>query len=179
MVDFAGWNMPVQYKSIMQEHMAVRTKVGLFDVSHMGEFSLSGAQAADFVQYVVANDVNKLSKPDSALYTQMVKPDGGTVDDLIVYRRKDDFLLVVNASNIEKDWNWLNSHLSKFPDVKMKDMSDETGLLALQGPHAVQLFSDVAGDFVKDLHSFAYGEETVQLAFEIGGQLWTETDAVG
>src|SRR5438309_7900152 len=93
MVDFAGWNMPVQYKSIVQELQAVRTKVGLFDVSHMGEFLVTGAQAADFVQYMVANDCKKLSKPDMALYTQFVRPDGSTVDDLIVYRRKTDWLL--------------------------------------------------------------------------------------
>src|ERR1700726_998492 len=78
MVDFAGWNMPVQYKSIVTEHMAVRTKVGLFDVSHMGEFTVSGAHAHDFIQYVIANDLNKLDKPNCALYTQLVRPNGGT-----------------------------------------------------------------------------------------------------
>lgn len=158
MVDFAGWNMPVQYKSIVGEHMAVRTRVGLFDVSHMGEFTVTGALASEFIHYAVANDIKKLAEPNRALYTQLVKPDGGTVDDLIVYRRADDFLLVVNASNIEKDWDWLNSHLAKFPGVKMKNISDQTGLLALQGPSAVELFSSLAGEHVKDMHSFTYGE---------------------
>lgn len=160
MVDFAGWNMPVQYKSIVQEHLAVRTKVGLFDVSHMGEFLVTGSQAAEFVQYLVANDCNKLSQPDMALYTQFVKPDGGTVDDLIVYRRKSDWLLVVNASNIDKDWAWLNQHIAKFKDVKLEDISDTTGLLALQGPHAVELFADMVGAHVADMPSFTYGEGT-------------------
>lgn len=161
MVDFAGWNMPVQYKSIIQEHMAVRTKVGIFDVSHMGEFIVSGADAGAFVQYVVANDCQKLDKPNMALYTQFVQPDGGTVDDLIVYRRQQDWLLVVNASNIDKDWQWINSHLGKFPQVKLENISDQTGLLALQGPHAVSLWSDLAGAQVKDMPSFTYGEATV------------------
>src|SRR5215210_5576725 len=92
MVDFAGWNMPVQYKSIVTEHMAVRTKVGVFDVSHMGEFVITGSGAHDFVQYMVANDIERLHKPNMALYTQFVMPNGGTVDDLIVYRRDHDFL---------------------------------------------------------------------------------------
>src|SRR5271155_3356381 len=93
MVDFAGWNMPVQYKSIVTEHMAVRTHVGLFDVSHMGEFTVSGDGARDLVQYLIANDVDKLSQPNRALYTQFVMPGGGTIDDLIVYRRSQDYLL--------------------------------------------------------------------------------------
>jgi len=158
MVDFAGWNMPVQYKSIISEHMAVRTKAGLFDVSHMGEFVVTGADAHDFVQYMIANDVNRLSKPNMALYTQFVMPSGGTVDDLIVYRRENDFLLVVNASNIEKDWSWCKEHAKKFKDVQLRDISDRTGLLALQGPEAVGLLSRLCGDWIKDMGSFTYGE---------------------
>jgi aminomethyltransferase len=160
MVDFAGWNMPVQYKSIVTEHQAVRNGVGLFDVSHMGEFTVTGPQAHEFVQFMIANDLNRLSNPNMALYTQFVMPHGGTVDDLIVYRRENDYLLVVNASNIEKDWKWVNEHARKF-DVKPKDISDETALLALQGPRAVELLAEVAGAFVKDMHSFTYGEATV------------------
>lgn len=160
MVDFAGWNMPVQYKSIITEHMAVRQKVGLFDVSHMGEFSVTGAGAFDFVQHMVANDINRLHKPNMALYTQFVTPTGGTVDDLIVYRREHDFYLVVNASNIEKDWRWLKQYADKF-DVKMHDASDETGLLALQGPSAKDVLASVAGDWVKEMPSFTYGEAEI------------------
>ncbi|MGH9549131.1 MAG: glycine cleavage system aminomethyltransferase GcvT, partial [Terriglobales bacterium] len=168
MVDFAGWNMPVQYKSIIAEHMAVRTKVGVFDVSHMGEFVVSGADAHNFVQYMIANDLNKLTKPDSALYTQLVRPDGGTVDDLIVYRRKEDFLIVVNASNINKDWEWFQAHKSAFESVSMRNISDETALLALQGPHAVELLSKLVGDWVAQMPSFTYGEGTaagIKVAF--------------
>lgn len=161
MVDFAGWNMPVQYKSIVAEHQAVRNKVGLFDVSHMGEFVVSGSGAHDFVQYAIANDLNRLNKPNMALYTQLVRPGGGTVDDLIVYRRDHDFLLVVNASNIEKDWKWLEELRRKFNDVKMEDISDRTALLALQGPLAVDLFAQLAGAQVKEMASFTYGHSKV------------------
>ena len=133
MVDFAGWNMPVQYKSIVTEHMAVRTKLGLFDVSHMGEFVVSGSDAHDFLQYVIANDLDKLSSPNMALYTQFVMPSGGTVDDLIVYRRDEDYLLVVNASNIDKDWNWIKQYSGQFKNVYLKNISEDVSLLALQG----------------------------------------------
>ncbi len=148
--------MPVQYKSIVQEHMAVRQHCGLFDVSHMGEFIVSGADAGAFVQKMVANDIGRLTEPDRALYTQFVNEDGGTVDDLIVYRRQNDFLLVVNASNIEKDWNWLKKYVPS--GVQMKDISDATGLLALQGPQAAKLLASLCGDFVLAMPSFSYGE---------------------
>jgi aminomethyltransferase len=92
-----------------------------------------------------------------ALYTQFVRPNGGTVDDLIVYRRQDDFLLVVNASNMEKDWQWIQSNKSQFPNVELKNISNETGLLALQGPNAVPLFKELVGDWVESMHSFTYG----------------------
>src|SRR5579885_1943128 len=161
MVDFAGWYMPVQYKSIVTEHLATRKAVGIFDVSHMGEFVVTGDRRADFVQYMVANDVTPLSEPNRALYTQMTREDGGNVDDLIVYRREHDCLLVVNASNIEKDWRWLNEHVHRFEGVKLTDISEQTGLLALQGPHAVQLWADIAGGTISDLGSFHYGERTI------------------
>jgi aminomethyltransferase len=189
MVDFAGWNMPVQYKSIVTEHNAVRTKAGLFDVSHMGEFVITGPQAHDFVQFMVANDINKLTGPNMALYTQFVTPSGGTVDDLIVYRREKDFLLVVNASNIEKDWNWLKQNSGKFSDVDMRDISDRTGLLALQGPEAVALLARLAGDWIKDMPSFTYGEATldgVPISFgrtgytgEDGFEIFVDADKTG
>jgi aminomethyltransferase len=189
MVDFAGWNMPVQYKSIVAEHMAVRTKAGIFDVSHMGEFVVTGADAHEFVQYMVANDVNKLSKPNMALYTQFVMPTGGTVDDLIVYRRENDFLLVVNASNIAKDWGWCKEHAGKFKDVQLKDISDRTGLLALQGPEAVALLAKLCGDWLKDMPSFTYGEAQlngIPISFgrtgytgEDGFEIFVEADKTG
>lgn len=156
MVDFAGWDMPVQYKSIVAEHMAVRTKVGLFDVSHMGEFLVTGNDAEKFVQYMIANDIARLKKPNMALYTQMLTDEGGTVDDLIVYRLEHGFLLVVNASNIEKDWEWLQENTTQFKSVTLKDISNDTALLALQGPLAEELMAKMAGDVVKSLPSFSY-----------------------
>jgi aminomethyltransferase len=156
MVDFAGWLMPVQYKSISTEHMAVRTNVGLFDVSHMGEFLVTGAKARDFVQFMIANDIDRLNKPNMALYTQMCTDEGGTVDDLIVYRLDGGYLLVVNASNIEKDWSWLQENITDFKGVILKDISEDTCLLALQGPKAVELMALMGGDVVKELPSFHY-----------------------
>jgi aminomethyltransferase len=160
MVPFAGWNMPVQYKGIVAEHTATRQRCGLFDVSHMGEFTVVGADSHDFIQHVIANDLNRLTEPDRALYSQLCYEDGGTVDDLIVYRRKADFMLVVNASNIDKDFAWLKEQSAKF-DVTLTDISDQTGLLALQGPQAVPLLSKIVGDWVAQLPSFAYGEAEV------------------
>ncbi|MBI4534314.1 MAG: glycine cleavage system aminomethyltransferase GcvT [Candidatus Melainabacteria bacterium] len=161
MVDFAGWNMPVQYKSIIAEHMAVRTRIGIFDVSHMGEFVVKGSGAHDFVQYVIANDLGRLKAPNAALYTQFVNQYGGTVDDLIVYRRNDDYLMVVNASNIEKDWKWLAEHAKNLHDVVLDDISDATGLIALQGPESVKLMGKLGGSQADKLPAFGYGEGTV------------------
>lgn len=160
MVDFAGWNMPVQYKSIVAEHTATRTAVGVFDVSHMGEFVVEGERALEFLQYLVPNDVSKLTV-NKALYTQLATEEGGTVDDLIIYRLANHYLAVVNASNIDKDWQWFNQHARRFDGVRLTDISDETGLIALQGPHAVQLLADVAGPQVKEMGSFTYGEATI------------------
>jgi aminomethyltransferase len=152
MVPFGGWDMPVQYSGIIEEHQAVRQAAGLFDVSHMGEFRVEGDGAEAFVQKVVANDVSKLA-PDQALYTQFTRPDGGTVDDLLVYRQPDGFLLVVNASNIGKDWDWLQSH--KPDDVYLTDESDKTAMLALQGPKAAAILAPlVKGGDVTTLKGF-------------------------
>ena len=172
MVDFAGWNMPVQYKSIVVEHTATRTKAGLFDVSHMGEFIVTGDGAFDFIQYLIANDLSKLTEPNRAIYSQLVMPDGGTVDDLIVYRRapgtigcegqtEENYLVIVNASNIDKDWKWFNEHKAKFPSVKLENVSDNYGLLAIQGPEAVKIFAKLAGSLVESMKSFTYGEATI------------------
>ncbi len=172
MVDFAGWNMPVQYKSIVVEHHATRTKAGLFDVSHMGEFIVTGDGAFEFIQYLIANDLSKLTEANRAIYSQLVMPDGGTVDDLIVYRRsagtigcegmsEENYLLIVNASNIDKDWKWINEHKDKYPSVKLQNVSDNFGLLAIQGPEAVKIFAKLAGNQVESMKSFTYGEATI------------------
>jgi aminomethyltransferase len=131
LVDFAGYYMPIQYRGIIDEHRRVRSTVGLFDVSHMGEFYVSGANAEKFLQNVTINDVSKLAV-NQVQYSAMCYEDGGIVDDLLVYRMADKFLLVVNASNLEKDWNWLSDHL--IADVRMENRSDDCSLLALQGP---------------------------------------------
>ncbi len=161
MVDFAGWNMPVQYQSIIKEHMAVRQAVGLFDVSHMGEFIVKGEGAKAFIQYLIANDLERLQKPNTALYTQFVNQNGGTVDDLIVYRRENDYLLVVNAGNIDKDWQWLQQHLTNFTNIELINESDKTSLLALQGPKAKALMKDLAGEQAANLPGFHYGQSTI------------------
>ncbi|WP_309118380.1 glycine cleavage system aminomethyltransferase GcvT [Paenibacillus sp.] len=141
-IDFGGWELPVQFEGILKEHEAVRHRAGLFDVSHMGELLVTGAEAVAFLQRLVANDVAKLSA-GAAMYTPMCYPDGGTVDDLLVYRLGEDrFLLVVNASNVETDLAWMLRHASG--DVTIRDVSAETALLAVQGPAAVDVVRDAS-----------------------------------
>ncbi|MGA9269506.1 MAG: glycine cleavage system aminomethyltransferase GcvT [Lutimonas sp.] len=136
MVPFAGYNMPVQYEGVNVEHETVRKGVGVFDVSHMGEFLVEGDKALDLIQKVTSNDASKLAVGD-AQYSCMPNADGGIVDDLIVYRVKDTtFLLVVNASNIEKDWKWIN--VQNTMGAELRDVSDFYSLLAIQGPKAVE-----------------------------------------
>ena len=132
MVPFAGFEMPVQYKGVKQEHVQVREKVGIFDVSHMGEFFIEGPHALDLIQKISANDASKLFD-GKAQYSYMPNAKGGVIDDLIIYRIHDEkYLLVVNASNIEKDWNWIKSHDEW--ETKMTNASDDYSLLAIQGP---------------------------------------------
>jgi len=136
MMPFAGYNMPIQYEGVSIEHETVREKLGVFDVSHMGEFFLEGPGTIDLIQRVCTNDASKLID-GQAQYTCMPNEDGGIVDDLIIYRfNEDKFMLVVNASNIEKDWNWISKFNTE--GVKMTNSSDEYSLLAVQGPLAVQ-----------------------------------------
>lgn len=136
MVPFAGFNMPVQYEGVTAEHETVRNGVGVFDVSHMGEFLLTGPNALALIQKVTSNDASTLTK-GRAQYSCLPNAEGGIVDDLIVYRMKEEqYLLVVNASNIEKDWNWISSHNDL--GVDMKNLSDDYSLLAIQGPKAVE-----------------------------------------
>ncbi len=133
-IDFGGWELPVQFSGIKQEHEAVRTKAGLFDVSHMGEIEVKGGGSFDYLQKMITNDLSKV-KNGAALYTAMCYETGGTVDDLLVYKMEDDhYLLVVNASNIEKDYEWLEKHLEG--EVTLKNQSETTAQIALQGPLA-------------------------------------------
>jgi len=138
MAEFAGYNMPISYSGINDEHAAVRNSVGVFDVSHMGEFILKGDKALDLIQRVTTNDASKLSN-GKAQYSCMTNTNGGIVDDLLVYCIEKDqaYMLVVNASNIEKDWNWIQQHNTD--GVEMHNISDKTCLLAVQGPNAVKM----------------------------------------
>ncbi len=136
MVPFAGYNMPVQYQGINSEHITVRTGVGVFDVSHMGEFILKGDNALDLIQRVTSNDASKLYD-GKVQYSCLPNEDGGIVDDLLVYKIDEKtYMLVVNASNIEKDWNWIQKYNDK--GVEMHNISDQTSLLAIQGPKAAE-----------------------------------------
>ena len=136
MVPFAGYNMPVQYEGVNAEHETVRNGVGVFDVSHMGEFLVEGPNALELIQWVTSNDAAKLEVGD-AQYSCMPNEKGGIVDDLIVYRVKPEtYLLVVNAANIAKDWAWITSQNSM--GASIKDISDQYSLLAIQGPKAVE-----------------------------------------
>jgi aminomethyltransferase len=158
MVPFAGFNMPVRYSSDIEEHMAVRNGVGVFDVSHMGEFAIKGPNALELIQLVTSNDASKLVD-GQAQYSCLPNETGGIVDDLTVYKIKDnDYLLVVNASNIEKDWNWISKFNSMGAD--MKNISDDICLFAIQGPKSVdvlQKLTKVDLSAIKYYH-FAIGE---------------------
>jgi aminomethyltransferase len=141
LIDFSGFEMPVQYDSIRKEHNAVRDSVGIFDVSHMGELFISGSEALDLIQFVTINDATKL-ETGKAQYTAMCYEDGGIVDDLIVYMLDEEyFMLVVNASNIEKDFNWINEH-NTF-DAELTNKSDDYCLLAVQGPQSVKTLQKI------------------------------------
>jgi glycine cleavage system T protein (aminomethyltransferase) len=134
-VDYAGWYLPIKYEGLVQEHNAVRNKVGLFDVSHMGEITIKGKDALKFVNYLMTNDISKVVD-NQIVYTFMCQPDGGVVDDLLVYRYgPEDFYLVVNASNADKDYEWILDHKDDF-DVEVENISDTVGEVAIQGPLA-------------------------------------------
>ncbi|GAB1309212.1 glycine cleavage system aminomethyltransferase GcvT [Urechidicola sp. KH5] len=142
MVPFAGYNMPVQYEGVNIEHETVRNGVGVFDVSHMGEFLIEGPKALDLIQKVTTNDASKLELGD-AQYSCMPNATGGIVDDLICYRVKEEtYLLVVNASNIEKDWNWISEN-NEGIGATMRNLSDDYSLLAIQGPKAVEAMQTI------------------------------------
>lgn len=153
-IDFGGWELPVQFTGIQKEHDAVRQHAGLFDVSHMGEVIVTGTFAGDYLQRLTTNDIAKL-KDGKAQYSLMCYPDGGIVDDLLVYRLSaDQFMLVVNASNIDKDLEWLDRHL--IGDVVIRNASEQTALLALQGPLAETILSRVTDAPLAELLSFSF-----------------------
>jgi len=162
MMAFGGFDMPVQYTSIIEEHKAVRTAAGLFDISHMGEVMVRGPQALDYVQDLVTNDAGRLYD-GRAMYTAMCQPDGGIVDDLIVYRLDaDTYMLVINAANIEKDVAWMRTH--NVFGVTIEDVSAETALLALQGPEAFAIAQPFTDTDLSEL-SFYHFEEAAAGSF--------------
>jgi aminomethyltransferase len=154
--DFAGWSMPTFYTSMIEEHKTVREAVGLFDVSHMGEVLVSGPDAEKFLNYLITNDLSRI-KNGQALYSPVCYPDGGTVDDWILYRIDEGtFFICINASNRDKDLAWMREHSSNF-DCEIKDVSDEYGLLALQGPKAAEMMRSLVGnDTIDGLAKFAF-----------------------
>lgn len=154
MVPFAGYSMPVQYKSLKHEHEIVRTAVGVFDVSHMGEFFLRGPKAEELLQKISSNDASKLVV-GKAQYSCMPNEDGGIVDDLIIYKTKEDeFLLVVNASNIEKDWEWIKKHNNV--GAEMVNASDEWSLLAIQGPRAAKAMQSLTKTDLENIKFYTF-----------------------
>jgi len=158
MVPFAGYNMPVQYEGVILEHETVRNGVGVFDVSHMGEFLLTGPKALDLIQKVSSNDASSLVV-GKAQYSCLPNGKGGIVDDLIVYKMKEEqYLLVVNASNIDKDWDWISSHNDL--GVDMKNISDDYSLLAIQGPKAAEAMQSLTSVDLKAIpyYNFVIGE---------------------
>lgn len=153
-IPFAGYNMPVQYEGLNIEHQTVRDAVGVFDVSHMGEFLVKGSGALDFLQKVTSNDVSKLID-GKIQYSCFPNSDGGIVDDLLVYRLgEEEYMLVVNASNIEKDWNWLMQH--KPDGVEMINQSDEISLLAVQGPRATDVLQKLTDLNLSEMKYYTY-----------------------
>lgn len=160
-IDFGGWDLPVQFSSIKEEHDAVRTKAGLFDVSHMGEVTVKGADSLAYLQKMLTNDVSKL-RTGKAQYNIMCYPDGGTVDDLLVYKRGEhDYLLVINAANTDKDVEWLQKHAEG--DVQVTDISSDVAQLALQGPSAESVLQSLTAEKLSDIGFFAF-RENVELA---------------
>ena len=159
MAEFAGYNMPISYTGINDEHHTVRQNAGVFDVSHMGEFMLRGAKALELIQRVTTNDASKLTA-GKAQYSCFPSDNGGIVDDLIVYciKENEEYLLVVNASNIEKDWNWINEHNTE--GVDMENISETTGLLAIQGPKAVQYMQELTDVILVDLKYYTFAKGT-------------------
>ena len=159
MVHFAGFEMPMQYTGVVNEHLAVRHKVGIFDVSHMGEILVSGPNAIDLIQYVFSNDAQNLDV-GQAQYGYMPNAKGGIIDDLLVYRiDSQSYLLVVNAANIEKDWNWLLTHNKVF-GASLQNQSDQWSLIALQGPQATSVLAKLTNTDIGSIpfYRFVYGK---------------------
>jgi aminomethyltransferase len=158
MVEFAGFEMPVQYSGIIEEHHAVRLSVGIFDVTHMGEFMVRGKGALAFLQKVTINDVARL-KPGRVQYSALCYENGGIVDDLLIYRMENQYMLVVNASNLQKDFAWLQSQT--FGDVELEDISDATALLAVQGPKSLATLQKLTNEDLSKVEYYTFVQSTL------------------
>ncbi|MBU5675799.1 glycine cleavage system aminomethyltransferase GcvT [Alkaliphilus sp. MSJ-5] len=153
LVDYSGWEMSVQFEGLTAEHEAVRTAAGIFDVSHMGEIEVKGNQAEDFVQYLVTNDISVL-EDNQILYTFMCYPDGGVVDDLLVYKfNNNHYYLVVNASNADKDYEWMKQNLGKY-DAEIINISDDVSEIAIQGPKAQEILQELTDTDLSEIKFF-------------------------
>ncbi len=167
LVDFAGWEMPMQYTGIVEEHRRVRSAVGLFDVSHMGRFVIEGPRACEALDHLVTNGVGGLAE-GKALYSPLCKPDGGIIDDLLIYHFPGHYLVIVNASNAAKDRAWMEEHLPA--GVTLTDRTAETALIAVQGPQAEELVARVAGVATRSLAYYACMPVTVDGAALLVGR---------
>lgn len=187
MVDFAGWEMPVQYESIVDEHKTTRSAAGLFDVSHMGEMTAEGPEAEAFLNHALTNDISSMDD-GKVLYSLMCNPAGGVVDDLLVYRLKEgSYLLCLNAANTDKDVAWLRKIADGF-DVKLEDVSEKYGLLALQGPKAFTILANLCRSDLRSLEYYRFIEGDVAgipciisrtgYTGEIGVELFVAADKV-
>ena len=156
-IPFAGWEMPVQYRGIIAEHNAVRNRAGIFDLGHMGQVDVRGPNALEYLQRVTSNDVSKL-QPGEAQYSMLPNPDGGVIDDILVYRHPDgvSYMVVVNASNRFRDVTWMQQQRDRLSDldVTVRDISDETGMIAIQGPNAFAITQSLSEDNLSDIQNY-------------------------
>jgi aminomethyltransferase len=161
LIDFGGWELPVQYSGVMDEHLACRAACGIFDVSHMGEIHVDGPEAERFLNHLVTNDVSRLAD-GQALYSAMCHEDGGVVDDLVIYRRgRESFLVVVNASNTEKDYAHVRKHAARFPGARVSDESARYSQIALQGRNAAAILGKLTSVDLAPIRTYWFAEGTV------------------
>jgi len=186
MVDFTGYQMPIQYSGIIQEHLAVRNSCGIFDICHMGELIVSGVGAEDFLNYITVNDVKSMSVGD-AQYSAMCYENGGIIDDILIYKYADKYMLVVNSSNLEQDFSWLKKY--KRDDVELIDISAETGLIALQGPDSRNILQNCVELDLTDIPFYTFIESNIggfNATFartgytgELGFEIYADKDDIG
>jgi aminomethyltransferase len=163
-IPFAGWEMPVQYRGIIAEHNAVRNQAGIFDLGHMGQVEVHGPDGLEYLQRITTNDVSTL-QPGEAHYSMLPNPDGGVIDDILIYRHPDatSYMVVVNASNRHRDVDWMYQQRERLSDldVSVRDISDETGMIAIQGPNAVTITQSLSSDDLSDIGNYWWRTGTI------------------